>query len=117
MTRRTKQEPVAFETMYGWMEFKSQEEAAEFKKIICSWEGFTVETAPSTIKEAVEFHLAYTKAGVSEVYAVIRAKQERAERAAAERRVRYMLASVAPRESEFYKSHFSQSHPSYRWGG
>lgn len=115
MTRRT-QEPVAYETMYGWMEFPSLKKAEEFKKIICSWEGFTVETAPSTIEEAVEFHLAYTKGGVSEVYAVIRAKRERIEHAEAERRVRYMLASLAHRESEFYKEHFSQSHPSYKWG-
>lgn len=114
MTRKTT--PIAVETRYGWMEFASEKKAAEFKKAICSWEGFTVETAPSTLKEAVEFHLAYEKGGVAEVYAVIRHKEQMRAMAETERRTRYMLASLAPRESAFYKEHFSQEHIGYRWG-
>lgn len=116
MTRKIKSEPVSIETRYGWMEFKSQEEAAEFKKIICSWEGFTVETAPSTIQEAVEYHLAYEKGGVQEVYAVIRHKEHLKAMYESERRTRYMLASLAPRESVFYKEHYEQSYPGYKYG-
>lgn len=116
MTRKTKREPIAVETRYGWMEFKGEKEAAEFKKAICSWEGFTVETAPSTLHEAVEFHLAYEKGGVAEVYAVIRHKEHLREIRESERRTRYMLASLAPRESAFYKEHFSQEYVGYRWG-
>lgn len=113
---RRKHEPVAYETIYGWMEFKSLAEAEAFKKTICSWEGFTAETAPNTIPEAVEFHLAYEKAGVSEVYALIREKRARMERYEQERRLRYHLASLAPKESIFYKEHFQESYPGYRYG-
>lgn len=113
---KTRKEPVSIETRYGWMEFKSLEEAAEFKKTICSWEGFTVETAPSTIAEAVEYHLAYVKGGVAEVFAVIRHKETLAALYESEKRTRYALAALAPRESIFYKEHYSQSYPGYLWG-
>lgn len=116
MSRKIKSEPIAVETRYGWMEFKSAEEGAEFKKIICSWEGFTAETAPNTLEEAVEFHLAYTKGGVAEVYAVIRHKEHLIAMYESERRTRYHLASLAPRESSFYKEHFSESYPGYKYG-
>lgn len=116
MSRKIKSESFSIETRYGWMEFKSAEEGAEFKKIICSWEGFTVETAPSSLKEAVEYHLAYTKGGFAEVYAVIRHKEHLKEMYESERRTRYHLASLAPRESIFYKEHFSESYPGYKYG-
>lgn len=116
MSRKIKSESFSIETRYGWMEFKGEKEAAEFKKAICSWEGFTVETAPSTLKEAVEFHLAYEKGGVSEVYAVIRHKEFLREMYESERRTRYHLASLAPRESAFYKEHFCESYPGYKYG-
>lgn len=111
-----KPEPIAVETRYGWMEFKSAKAAAEFKKAICSWEGFTVETAPNTLEEAVEFHLAYERGGVAEVLAVIRHKEHLHELCEAERRTRYLLASLAPRESALHKEHFEMSHPGYRYG-
>lgn len=116
MSRKIKSEPVSIESRYGWMEFKSAQEAAEFKKIICSWEGFTVETAPSTVQEAVEYHLAYEKGGVAEVYAVIRHKEHLEAMYESERRTRYALAALAPRESIFYKEHYSQSYPGYLYG-
>lgn len=109
-------EPVAYETVYGWMEFSSLEEAKEFKKTICSWDGFTVATAPDTIQEAVEFHKAYEHGGVAEVYAVIREKQLKVRLAEIERSTRYSIASIAPRESVFYKEHFEQTYPGYKYG-
>lgn len=116
MARKIEMEPVSIETRYGWMEFASKAKAEEFRAIICSWEGFTVETAPATVEMAVEYHLAYCKGGAAEVYAVIRHHETLAEIARAERELRYHLASLAPRESILYKSHFCQEHPSYRWG-
>lgn len=114
MTRKT--EPVAYETIYGWMEFPSLKKAEEFKKSICSWEGFTVETAPGSIQEAVEYHLAMEKVGIIEVYALLREKRERIERAQSERRLRYHLAKLAPRDSIFYKEHYDESYPGYKYG-
>lgn len=111
-----KSEPIAVETRYGWMEFKGEKEAVEFKKTICSWAGFTAETAPASLKEAVEFHLAYEKGGFAEVYAVLRHKEYLREMYESERRTRYHLASLAPRESIFYKEHFCESYPGYRYG-
>lgn len=66
---------LAYETVYGTMEFACFNEAEEFKKAICSWEGFTATTCPNTVQEAVEYHLAYKKGGTYEVYALIREKQ------------------------------------------
>ena len=118
MTRKT--EPVAYETIYGWMEFKSLKKAEEFKAKICSWAGFTVETAPDTIQEAVEYHKAYEAGGFEEVYALIRTRSSerkiRADIARAERETRYHLASLAPRDSIFYKEHFQESYPGYKYG-
>lgn len=107
---------VVYETVYGTMKFPSKKKAEEFKKTICSWEGFTVDTAPDTIEEAVKYHLAMEKVGITEVYALLREKRERIERAESERRLRYHLASLAPRDSTFYKEHYDQSHPGYRYG-
>lgn len=118
MTRKT--EPVVFETMYGQMKFPSLKKAQEFKETICSWDGFTVETAPDTIEEAVEYHLAMEKAGITEVYALLRTKQSerriRAEVARTERETRYRLASLAPKDSMLYREHFDQGYIGYRWG-
>ena len=107
--------PVVYETVYGSMKFPSVKKAEEFKKSICSWDGFTVETAPNTIQEAVEYHLAMEKGGIVEVYALLREKRERVERSDSERRIRYHLASLAPRDSIFYKEHFCQDYPGYRY--
>ena len=116
MTSKT----VVYETIYGVMKFPSLKKAEEFKKSICSWDGFTVETAPDTIQEAVEYHLAMEKGGIVEVYALLRTRASeskiRADIARAERETRYHLASLAPRDSIFYREHFDQSHPSYRYG-
>ena len=118
MTRKT--EPVAYETIYGWMEFKSLKKAEEFKAKICSWAGFTAATAPSTIQEAVEFHKTYEHGGIPAVYTLIREKQAELRSAVrlaeAERRTRYHLASLAPRDSIFYKEHFQESYPGYKYG-
>ena len=118
MTRKT--EPVSYETIYGTMKFPSLKKAEEFKKSICSWDGFTVETAPDTIQEAVEYHLAMEKGGITEVYALLRTKASerkiRADIARAERETRYHLASLAPRDSIFYKEHFCESYPGYKYG-
>lgn len=107
--------PVVFETVYGSMKFPSIKKAEEFKKSICSWDGFTVESAPNTIEEAVEYHLAMEKGGIVEVYALLREKRERVEHAASERRIRRHLASLASKESALYKEHFDMSYPGYRY--
>lgn len=118
MTRKSK--PVAYETIYGWMEFKSIEKAEAFKAKICSWEGFTAATAPRTIQEAVEYHKTYEHGGIPAVYTLIREKQAEqrlaVQIAEAERRTRYHLASLAPRDSVFYKEHFQESYPGYKYG-
>lgn len=116
MARKIKSEPVSVESRYGWMEFESMAKAEEFRRIICSWSGFTADTAPSTVAEAVEYHKAYCAGGVSEVYAAMRHREQIAAVREAERELRYKMASLAPRESLFYKEHYCQDHPSYRWG-
>ena len=118
MTRKS--EPVAYETIYGWMEFPSIKKAEEFKARICSWEGFTAATAPNTIQEAVEYHKTYEHGGFPAVYALIREKQAElrlaVQIAEAERRTRYALAALAPKDSTFYKEHYQESYPGYRYG-
>ena len=116
MARKIKSETVSVESRYGWMEFESMPKALEFYRIICSWAGFTAETAPRTIAEAVEYHKAYCAGGVAEVYAAMRHREQMAAIRAAEREARYAAARLAPRESLFYKEHYCQEHPSYRWG-
>ena len=116
MARKIKSEPVSVESRYGWMEFESQAKAEEFRRTICSWAGFTADTAPATVAQAVEYHLAYTKGGFSEVYACIRHREYLHAVAEAKRDLQYQLAKLAPRDSELYRSHFCQDHPSYRWG-
>lgn len=111
-----KAEPVSIESRYGWMEFKSAEKAEEFRRIICSWAGFTADTAPRTVAEAVEYHKAYCAGGFPEVYACIRHREQRIEMARMEREMRYEMARLAPRESIFYKEHYCQDYPGYRWG-
>ncbi len=116
MARKIKSEPVSVESRYGWMEFASMAKAEEFRRIICSWSGFTVETAPCTVAEAVEYHKAYCAGGISEVYACIRHREQIAVVRETERELRYHLASLAPRESLFYKEHYCQEYIGYRWG-
>ena len=111
---------VVYETVYGTMKFPSKKKAEEFKKIICSWEGFTVITAPNTIEEAVKYHMAMEKVGITEVYTLMREREAEIRAAMrmaeSERRLRYDLARLAPRDSMFYKEHYDQSYPGYRWG-
>lgn len=118
MARKIKkiEETVSVESRYGWMEFESMAKAEEFRRIICSWAGFTADTAPRTVAEAVEYHKAYCAGGVSEVYACIRHREIMAEIRAAEREARYAAASLAPRDSIFYKQHYCQDYPGYLWG-
>ena len=116
MARKIKiEETVSVESRYGWMEFESMAKAEEFRRIICTWAGFTADTAPRTVAEAVEYHKAYCAGGVSEVYAVIRHREMMAEIRASARAARRAAASLAPRDSILYKEHFSPSYPGYRW--
>ena len=77
---------VRIETRYGTMTFKTWIEAYEFRKIIATWSGFTEETRPTRVEEAVEYHLAYVEGGVAEVRHVMRMRElEIAERKRTER--------------------------------
>lgn len=116
MARKIKSELVSVESRYGWMEFESMAKALEFRRIICTWAGFTADTAPSTVAEAVEYHMAYCAGGVAEVYAAMRHREQMAAIRSAEREARYHAARLAPRDSIFYKEHYCQDYPGYRWG-
>ena len=116
MARKKIDETVTVESRYGSMEFESMPKALEFYRIIRTWAGFTADTAPRSIAEAVEYHKAYCAGGVSEVYACIRHREHMAAIRAAEREARYAAAKLAPRDSIFYKEHYCQDYPGYRWG-
>jgi hypothetical protein len=76
-TRKT----LVVETRYGTMKFTATEtESAHevgyrFREIIKTWAGFTEETRPVRIEEAVEYHLAYVEGGVEEVRHVMRERE------------------------------------------
>ncbi len=103
---------LVYSTIYGDMKFPSKKKAEEFKKIICSWTGFTAATAPDTIEEAVEYHKTYEHGGIPAVYALIREKQAELRAAVrmaeAERRIRYDLARLAARDRISYKEHYDR---------
>ncbi len=77
---------VKIETRYGTMTFKTWPEAYEFRETIATWTGFTEETRPTRVEEAVEYHLAYVEGGFAEVRHVMRERErEIAERKRIER--------------------------------
>jgi len=66
---------IKIETRYGTMTFKSWIEGYEFRDTIATWSGFTEETRPTRVEEAVEYHLAYVEGGVAEVRHVMRERE------------------------------------------
>lgn len=66
---------VQIKTRYGTMTFKSWIEAYEFRETIATWSGFTEETRPTRVEEAVEYHLAYVEGGFAEVRHVMRERE------------------------------------------
>ena len=120
------------QTPRGTMKFKTQKEAYDFFCTIGTWREFRTReegwrAMPCSLTQAVEYHLAYTQGGFEEVekiYAELviksytREKEEAASRAywRSESELRYAVAALAPRDSELYLSHYSMSHPSYKWG-
>lgn len=72
-SRSTKEPPMVVPSSYGSMTFNPRSKAYEFYEAIASWPGFTKETRPRTISQAVEYHKAYEYGGVAEVYAAISA--------------------------------------------
>lgn len=120
------------ETTRGTMKFKTQKQAYEFFCTIREWREFHTReegwrAMPHSLTTAVEYHLAYTTGGFEEVEKIyearviksrIREKEEAAAKEAyrPELELRYAVAALAPRDSELYLSHYSMSHPSYKWG-
>ena len=111
----------------GSMTFRSHMAAWEFRTKIESWPGFLTRP-PHTREEAVDYHLAYCRGGAEAVWALEReiTARERAEELAAihrkavyeaEKRMRYAMARMAPRDSDEYRSHYDMWHPDYKWGG
>lgn len=70
---------IKFETRYGTMAFKTYIEGYEFRETIATWSGFTEETRPTRIEEAVEYHLAYVEGGFAEVRHVMRERERKIE--------------------------------------
>jgi hypothetical protein len=120
------------ETTRGTMKFKTQKQAYDFFCTIGTWGEFRAReegwrAMPCSLTQAVEYHLAYTQGGfeeVEKVYAerfaasIVRQQEQARLKAlyAPEKELRYAVAALAPRDSELYLSHYSMSHPSYRWG-
>lgn len=121
------------ETPRGTMKFKTQKEAYEFLCTIRGWGEFSTReegyrAMPYSLTTAVEYQLAYEQGGFEEVEKIFAERvaksraREKEERAAkeywrGESELRYAVAALAPRDSELYLSHYSMSHPSYKWGG
>ncbi len=77
---------IKIETRYGTMTFKTWIEGYEFVGTIATWSGFTEETRPTSVEQAVEYHLAYVEGGFAEVRHVMRERErEIAERTRIER--------------------------------
>ena len=120
------------ETTRGTMKFKTQKEAYEFFCTIREWREFHTReegyrAMPHDLTTAVEYHLAYMEGGFEEVEKIYEARvaksriREKEEKEAKEywrheSELRYAVAALAPRDSDLYLSHYSMSHPSYRWG-
>lgn len=64
--------PITIETVYGSMTFPSWIKAYEFREIIATWPGFTEQTRPTLVEQAVAYHLAYCEGGFAEVRALMR---------------------------------------------
>jgi hypothetical protein len=77
MSKKTVKQEVKIETTYGTMTFKSWPEAFKFVETIASWAGFTEKTRPTSVEQAVEYHLAYVEGGFPEVRRVMRERRER----------------------------------------
>lgn len=81
MSKKTVKQEFTIETRYGSMTFESSPEAYKFLETIATWSGFTEETRPTSVQQAVEYHLAYVEGGFAEVRHVMR-ERERIEREA-----------------------------------
>ncbi len=77
MSKKTVKREVEIETTYGTMTFKTRAEAFKFVETIASWAGFTKKTRPTSVEQAVEYHLAYVEGGFPEVRRVMRERRER----------------------------------------
>jgi hypothetical protein len=94
---------VKIETRYGTMEFKSWPKAHEFKEIIRTWTGFTEESRPVTVEQAVEYHLAYCEGGFAEVRAVQREVERKLAEIQREEYAAYLAKLEAIREEGWKK--------------
>jgi hypothetical protein len=75
MKKGHKMKQVKIETRYGTMKFATWIEAYEFRDVIATWTGFTAATRPTSVEQAVEYHLAYVEGGVAEVRHVMRERE------------------------------------------
>ena len=110
----------------GSMSFRSHMAAWEFTTKIEQWPGFSTRQL-LTREEAVEYHLAYCEGGIPAVLAVEAERTARLQAEALreahlksvieqEKRHRYAMASLMPKESHEYRMHFDSWHPSFLWG-
>jgi hypothetical protein len=103
-------------TKSGKMTFSSKASAWEFFLKISTFQGFTKETLPRNVEEAVEYHLTFERSGLEGVFALIRHTEEMQAIAKAEKSARYAAAQLAPRDSHVYRSHFDSRYGEYLWG-
>ena len=117
---------VKIESSRGSMSFRSHAASWEFTTKIEQWAGFPT-SQWLTREEAVEYHLAYCEGGVPAVMAVYAARIARLEAEAmaeahrkavyeVEKQHRYAMASMMPKESHEYRSHFDSWYPYFKWG-
>lgn len=110
----------------GSMWFRSHDAAWEFTSKIEAWAGFSSRQL-LTREEAVDYHLAYCEGGATAVLAMEAARTARIQAetmaelhrktlAEADRQHRYAMASMMPKDSTEYRTHFDSWHPGYKWG-
>lgn len=106
---------VTYTTKFGGMSFADRETAWDFLMTILTFPGFSKDSAPRNVEEAVEYHLTFERSGLEGVYARIRHIEEMNAMAKHASVIRRAVAASAPRDSHEFRSHFDSTYSGYTW--
>ena len=106
---------VTVTTKFGEMTFADKATAWDFLMTILTFPGFSKDSAPRNVEEAVEYHLTFERSGLEGVYARIRHIEKMSAMSKHSRDIRRSVAALHPRDSHEFRSHFDSSYSGYTW--